>query len=98
MHRPDVRRERPQKGRYRQFYQIDAEVIGPASAGSESPARDAEVLEMLATLLDRLGITGVEFGLNSVGCPNDRATFNEALRQALDPVEDKCAPTASGAP
>ncbi len=52
------RRERPQKGRYRQFYQIDAEVIGPASAGSESPARDAEILEMLATLLDRLGIKG----------------------------------------
>ena len=54
---PQFRRERPQKGRYRQFYQIGAEVIGPASAGSESPARDAEVLEMLATLLDRLGIT-----------------------------------------
>ena len=57
---PQFRRERPQKGRYRQFYQIGAEVIGPASAGSESPARDAEVLEMLATLLDRLGITGLE--------------------------------------
>ncbi len=40
---PQFRRERPQKGRYRQFYQIGAEVIGPASAGSESPARDAEV-------------------------------------------------------
>src|SRR6266700_5316102 len=48
---PQFRRERPQKGRYRQFYQIGAEIIGPASAGSESPARDAEVLEMLATLL-----------------------------------------------
>jgi histidyl-tRNA synthetase len=55
---PQFRRERPQKGRYRQFYQIGAEVIGPASAGSESPARDAELLEMLATLLDRLGIAG----------------------------------------
>src|SRR5271156_2219371 len=53
---PQFRRERPQKGRYRQFYQIGAEVIGPASSGSESPARDAELLEMLATLLDRLGI------------------------------------------
>src|SRR5712692_8122658 len=42
---PQFRRERPQKGRYRQFYQIGAEVIGPPSAGSESPARDAEVLE-----------------------------------------------------
>jgi histidyl-tRNA synthetase len=86
---PMFRRERPQKGRYRQFYQIDAEVIGPASAGSDSPARDAELLEMLATLLDRLGITGWNLELNSVGCPNDRAAFNDALRKALDPVKDK---------
>ncbi|MGB2837799.1 MAG: histidine--tRNA ligase [Candidatus Sulfotelmatobacter sp.] len=86
---PMFRRERPQKGRYRQFYQIDAEIIGPPSAGSESPARDAEVLEMLATLLDRLGISGWTLELNSVGCPNDRAAFNEALRKALDPVKDK---------
>jgi histidyl-tRNA synthetase len=83
---PMFRRERPQKGRYRQFYQIDAEVIGPASAGSDSPARDAELLEMLATLLDRLGIDGWNLELNSVGCPNDRAKFNEALRKALEPV------------
>jgi histidyl-tRNA synthetase len=83
---PQFRRERPQKGRYRQFYQIGAEVIGPASAGSESPARDAEILEMLATLLDRLGITDWNLELNSVGTPADRAQFNEALRKALEPV------------
>ncbi len=86
---PMFRRERPQKGRYRQFYQIDAEIIGPASAGSESPARDAEILEMLATLLDRLGIAGWNLELNSVGCKNDRAAFNEALRKALEPVVGK---------
>jgi histidyl-tRNA synthetase len=86
---PMFRRERPQKGRYRQFYQIDAEIIGPASAGSESPARDAELLEMLATLLDRLGITGWNLELNSVGKPADRVKFNEALRAALDPVKEK---------
>ncbi|HTA48322.1 MAG TPA: histidine--tRNA ligase [Verrucomicrobiae bacterium] len=86
---PMFRRERPQKGRYRQFYQIDAEIIGPPSAGSESPARDAEVLEMLATLLDRLGISGWTLELNSVGCPNDRVAFNEALRKALEPVVAK---------
>jgi histidyl-tRNA synthetase len=83
---PQFRRERPQKGRYRQFYQIGAEVIGPASAGSESPARDAEVLEMLATLLDRLRISGWTLELNSVGCAHDRAAFNQALRTALEPV------------
>ncbi len=86
---PMFRRERPQKGRYRQFYQIDAEVIGPPSSGSESPARDAEILELVATLLDRVGITGWTLQLNSVGCPVDRAKFNEALKQALAPVIDK---------
>ena len=83
---PQFRRERPQKGRYRQFYQIGAEVIGPTSAGSESPARDAEVLEMLATLLDELGLRGWTLQLNSVGCAADRARYNQALREALKPV------------
>jgi histidyl-tRNA synthetase len=86
---PQFRRERPQKGRYRQFYQIGAETIGPSSAGSESPARDAEMLEMLATFLNRLGINDWTLELNSVGCPNDRAVYNEALRKALEPVVDK---------
>jgi histidyl-tRNA synthetase len=86
---PQFRRERPQKGRYRQFYQIGAEVIGPASSGSESPARDAEILEMLATLLDRVGITGWTLELNSIGSPEDRVKFNEALRAALEPVATK---------
>jgi histidyl-tRNA synthetase len=86
---PQFRRERPQKGRYRQFSQIGAEVIGPPSAGSESPLRDAEVLEMLATLLDELGITGWTLHLNSVGSAADRARYNEALRAALVPVVDQ---------
>jgi histidyl-tRNA synthetase len=80
---PQFRRERPQKGRYRQFSQIGAEVIGPASAGSESPAVDAEVLEMLATLLDRVGIQGWTLELNSVGCAHDRPKYQAALKKAL---------------
>jgi histidyl-tRNA synthetase len=83
---PQFRRERPQRGRYRQFYQIGAEVIGPASAGSERPLRDAEVLEMLDTLLRRLGIVDFTLHINSVGDSKDRATYNEALRRALEPV------------
>jgi histidyl-tRNA synthetase len=83
---PQFRRERPQKGRYRQFSQIGAEVIGPPSAGSESPLRDAEILEMLATLLDQLGISGWTLHLNSVGSSADRARYNETLRAALVPV------------
>ena len=80
---PQFRRERPQKGRYRQFYQIGAEVIGPPSAGSESPLRDAEVLEMLATLLDELGIQGWKLVINSVGSSSDRPRYVAALREAL---------------
>ncbi len=80
---PMFRRERPQKGRYRQFFQIDAEVIGPPAAGSESPSVDAELLEMLAQYLERIGITGWTLELNSVGCANDRPQYNEALRAAL---------------
>ncbi|HEV2323196.1 MAG TPA: histidine--tRNA ligase [Terracidiphilus sp.] len=83
---PQFRRERPQKGRYRQFYQIGAEVIGPPSSGSESPLRDAEVLEMLATFLDELGIAGWTLELNSVGSAADRAGYNEKLRAALVPL------------
>ena len=83
---PQFRRERPQKGRYRQFSQIGAEVIGPLSSGSESPLRDAEILEMLATLLDELGISGWTLELNSVGSAADRARYNETLRAALVPV------------
>jgi histidyl-tRNA synthetase len=86
---PQFRRERPQKGRYRQFSQIGAEVIGPPSAGSESPLRDAEVLEMLATLLDELGITGWSLEINSVGSSADRARYNETLREALIPLAPK---------
>src|SRR5437899_7911539 len=89
---PQFRRERPQKGRYRQFSQIGAEVIGPPSSGSESPLRDAEVLEMLASLLDELGVRGWRLELNSVGNAEDRARYNSALREALEPVKAKLCP------
>ncbi len=98
---PQFRRERPQKGRYRQFFQIGAEVIGPATSGSESPLRDAEVLEMLATLLDELGIPrasaandykGWRLHLNSVGSSTDRPRYVAALKEALAPVKDKMCP------
>jgi histidyl-tRNA synthetase len=89
---PQFRRERPQRGRYRQFFQIGAEVIGPPSAGSESPLRDAEVLEMLATLLGALGITGWRLLLNSVGSATDRPRYLQTLRAALEPVVARMCP------
>jgi histidyl-tRNA synthetase len=84
---PQFRRERPQRGRYRQFWQIGVEVLGPVSSGAESPIRDAEVLEMLATLLDELGIRNWQLQLNSVGSSEDRQRYNAALREALAPVK-----------
>jgi histidyl-tRNA synthetase len=84
---PQFRRERPQRGRYRQFWQIGVEVLGPVSSGSESPIRDAEVLEMLATLLDELGVKGWRLELNSVGSATDRPRYVAALREALAPVK-----------
>jgi histidyl-tRNA synthetase len=86
---PQFRRERPQKGRYRQFYQIGAEVIGPPAAGSESPSVDAEVIEMLCMLLDRVGITDWKLELNSIGDDKCRPVYNQALREALAGVIDK---------
>jgi len=84
---PQFRRERPQRGRYRQFWQIGAEVLGPPFSGSDSALRDAEVLEMLATLLNELGIKGWRLALNSVGSAEDRKRYSVALREALVPVK-----------
>jgi histidyl-tRNA synthetase len=78
---PMFRRERPQKGRYRQFFQIGAEAIG-----SESPFIDAEVIEMVVELLSRAGLTGFTLLINSVGCQNCRPLYMEKLREALKPV------------
>jgi histidyl-tRNA synthetase len=78
---PMFRRERPQKGRYRQFFQIGAEAIG-----SESPFIDAEVIEMVVELLTRAGLTGFRLLINSVGDHNCRPQFVEKLREALKPV------------
>ncbi len=81
---PMFRRERPQKGRYRQFFQIGAEAIG-----SESPAVDAEVIEMVVELLKAAGLEGAKLIVNSVGDHNCRPQFIERLRAELKPVASK---------
>jgi histidyl-tRNA synthetase len=84
---PQFRRERPQRGRYRQFWQIGAEVLGPAWSGADSALRDAEVLEMLSTFLNELGVKQWRLELNSVGSATDRPRYIAALREALAPVK-----------
>jgi len=87
------RRERPQKGRYRQFYQINVEVLG----GSDAPGIDAEVIEMVMTLFARVGLLSVQLEINSIGhsaAPVDgklvcRRAYVEKLREALIKVKDK---------
>jgi len=78
---PMFRRERPQKGRYRQFFQIGAEAIG-----SEAPFVDAEVIEMVVEMLCRAGLSGFSLLINSVGDSNCRPAYVEKLRHALKPV------------
>jgi histidyl-tRNA synthetase len=78
---PMFRRERPQKGRYRQFYQIGAEAIG-----SESPLVDAEVIALVIDILQRSGLTGFQLLINSVGDANCRPQYIERLRQELSSV------------
>jgi len=82
---PMFRRERPQKGRYRQFYQIDAEVLG----GPDAPAVDAELIEMLMVYFRKLGLEGARLDINSIGCQNCRPKYVELLREALRKVKDK---------
>ncbi len=84
---PMFRRERPQKGRYRQFYQIGAEAIG-----SESPFVDAEVIEMVVQLLQSVGLNDFTLLLNSVGDANCRPAFLARLREELAKVAPKMCP------
>ncbi|PYT89038.1 MAG: histidine--tRNA ligase [Acidobacteria bacterium] len=85
---PMFRRERPQKGRYRQFYQVDAEVLG----GSDAPGIDAELIEMVMTFFDRLGLEGVQLDINCIGDKKCRPKYAELLRAELSKVKDKLGP------
>ena len=76
---PMFRRERPQKGRYRQFYQIGAEVLGQ----SDAPAIDAEVIEMLLAFFDRCGLAGYATHVNSIGCKECRPAYVAKLKESL---------------
>ncbi|MCU0228932.1 MAG: histidine--tRNA ligase, partial [Bryobacterales bacterium] len=79
---PMFRRERPQKGRFRQFFQIGAEVIG-----SESPLVDGEVIEMVVRYLEAVGLRDFRLLINSVGDTDSRARYVAALREQLAGVK-----------
>lgn len=81
------RAERPQAGRYRQFWQLGAEALG-----SEDPAVDAETIVLLARILARLGVAGVRLRLSSLGSPETRAEYREDLARYLRANEQRLAP------
>ncbi len=80
---PMFRAERPQKGRYRQFYQIGAEAFG-----IDSPYLDAEVLIMMQKICQRLGLKDWQLQINSVGCPECRPLYREKLQEYLQSKSD----------
>src|SRR5262249_26362206 len=84
---PMFRRERPQKGVFRRLCQGGAEVRG----GSDAPAIDAEVIEMVMTFFDRLQLPGVQLEINSIGhnVDNCRRGYVAQLKSALEKVKDK---------
>jgi histidyl-tRNA synthetase len=82
---PMFRRERPQKGRYRQFYQIGAEVLGQ----SDAPGIDAEVIEMLLVFFKRVRLKNIKLQVNSIGCKDCRPKYVEVLRAELLKVKDQ---------
>ena len=81
---PMFRRERPQKGRYRQFYQINAEIFGV-----QSGLVDVQLIFLLVTLFSRLKVSDVKAHINSLGCPECRPKFKTALTEFLASISDR---------
>ncbi|MDR9501457.1 MAG: histidine--tRNA ligase [Desulfurivibrionaceae bacterium] len=81
---PMFRHERPQKGRLRQFHQISVEVLGTDLARA-----DAELMAMAALIVEELGLTA-RLEINSLGCPQCRPAFNQALLEFISNIEDLC--------
>ena len=77
---PCFRYEKPQAGRLREFHQFGVEVFG-----SHTASVDAEVISLAMSLLSRLGVTGIELNINSIGCPTCRKAYNEKLKEFFRP-------------
>ncbi len=84
---PCFRYERPQAGRLREFHQFGVEILG-----SSSPVTDAETIILAKSFLDNLGAKNVTLYLNSIGCPDCRKKYGEALKQYLSDNFDNLCP------
>ncbi len=85
---PVFRYERPQAGRLREHHQFGVEIYG-----ADTPEQDVEVMLIAKTLFDRLGITGLELRINSIGCPECRKEYNRALKEYFASREEELCPT-----
>lgn len=82
------RHEKPQKGRLREFHQFGAEMFG-----SKSPCADADMISMVKSLLDRIGLKDIELNINSIGCPTCRKNYQDALKAYFEQYKDKLCAT-----
>lgn len=82
------RHEKPQAGRLREFHQFGCEMVGAANARA-----DADVISLAKSVLDRLGLTGIELNINSIGCPKCRAEYHKALKAYFEQYKDKLCET-----
>lgn len=81
---PCFRHEKPQAGRLREFHQFGCEMIGPSS-----PSADADIIALAKSVIDRLGIKDVSLHLNSIGCPECRAKYHQALKEYFSDRKDE---------
>ena len=87
---PCYRYEKPQSGRYREFFQFGVETFGTAS-----PAADAEIICLATTLFERLGISGLSLEINSIGCPECRQAYRGALKKFFEKHREKLCSTCT---
>jgi histidyl-tRNA synthetase len=85
---PAFRYEQPQSGRFRQHHQFGAEFIG-----SKSPLAEVEIITLISTFIDKIGLKKAKLHINSIGCPNCRKTYNDALLDYLKKHEENLCPT-----
>lgn len=87
---PCYRYEKPQSGRYREFFQFGVETFGAAS-----PAADVEIICLATTLFERLGISGLSLEVNSIGCPECRQAYRGALKKFFEKHREKLCSTCT---
>src|SRR5690606_26280485 len=88
---PCFRYEKPEAGRLREFHQFGAEMYG-----SQSPCADADIIALAKSIIERLGLKDIELYINSIGCPECRKKYQDALREYFSASKDQLCETCLG--